>query len=134
MCFLSKQNLILNFCQKCFLSIKKHKNENRIHSDHPLKGNGRVCVPHFGPLMQFALEYATLGKAYFLKGHISRLSAQILMGFSVLHLQSCGQQFQTKNKISKCLVKKHVFKQNAKISGIPSLQHFIPAIVIIIEK
>ena len=34
----------------------------------------------------------------------------------------------------KFLCQKHVFKQNSKISGIPSLHHFIPAIVIIIEK
>ena len=46
----------------------------------------------------------------------------------------CGQHFQTKIKISKFLVKKHVFMQNSKISGIPSLHHFIPAVVIIIEK
>ena len=48
-----------------------------------------------------------------LKGHISRLSAQIWMGFSVLHSHSCGQKFQTKIKISKCLVK-NVFKANYK--------------------
>ena len=69
-----------------------------------------------------------------LKGHISRLSAQIWMGFSVLHLHSRGQQFQTKIKISICLVKSMFFKQNAKISGIPSLHPFIPAVVIIIVK
>ena len=34
------------------------------------------------------------------------------MGFSVLHLQSCEQQFQTKIKISKFLLKKHVFNVN----------------------
>ena len=56
------------------------------------------------------------------------------MGFSVLHLQSCGQQFLTKIKISKSLVKNMFFKQHSKISGIPSLHHFIPAVVIIIEK
>ena len=69
-----------------------------------------------------------------LEFHISCLSAQIWMEFSVLHLLSCGQHFQTKTKISKYLVKKHVFKQNSKISGIPSLHHFIPVVIIIIEK
>ena len=34
-------------------------------------------------------------------------------------------------KISKYLVKNMFFKQNSKISGIPSLHHFIPAVVII---
>ena len=56
------------------------------------------------------------------------------MGFSVLHLHSCGQQFQTKIKITKYLVKNMFFMQNSKTSGIPSLDHFIPAVVIIIGK
>ena len=46
----------------------------------------------------------------------------------------CAQQFETKIKISQFLVKNMFFKQNLKISGIPSLHHFIPAVVIIIEK
>ena len=57
-----------------------------------------------------------------------------LDGFSVLHVHSCGQQFQTKIKILNFLVKNMFFKQNSKISGIPPLHHFIPATVIIIEK
>ena len=75
-----------------------------------------------------------------LKGHILRLSAQFWMGFSVLHLHSYGQQFQTKIKISHLLVKNmfffffFFFKQNTKSFGILSLHHFIPAVVIIIEK
>ena len=40
------------------------------------------------------------------------MSAQIRMGFSVLNLHSCGQQFKTKIKISKFLVK--FFKQKFK--------------------
>ena len=56
------------------------------------------------------------------------------MGFSVLHLHSCGQKVQTTMKISKYFVKNMFFKQNSKISGIPSLHHFIPAVVIIKSK
>ena len=56
------------------------------------------------------------------------------MRFSVLHLQSSGQHFQTKIKISKFLANKQDLKNNLKISGIPSLHHFIPVVVIIIDK
>ena len=39
-----------------------------------------------------------------------------------------------KNQNFEIFVKNMFFKQNSKISGIPSLHHFIPAVVIIIEK
>ena len=56
------------------------------------------------------------------------------MGFSVLHLHSYGQQFETKIKISKFLVKKMFFKQNSKISEIPPLHHFIPAVSLLLKN
>ena len=39
-----------------------------------------------------------------------------------------------KNQNFEIFGQKHVFEQNSKISGIPSLHHFIPAVVIIIQK
>ena len=50
------------FVRNVFFRLRNTKMKTATHSDHSLKGHGRFCLSHFGPLysfIQFALEYAT---------------------------------------------------------------------------
>ena len=102
------------FCQKkkkkkkCPLSITEHRNEYRISFWPSVERTWQILSIPFRTFLLF--NAVCIGKCYSLlclikfvknvKNHILCLGAQNWMRFSVLHLQSCGQYFQTKVKIS----------------------------------
>ena len=112
-------NQIFNFCRKCSLSIKKHNNENRISFGPSVKRTrtwqilcipiwtfllfNAICLGISKSLLDFIFKWSYLGfecsdldVLFFLFFVV----VFFLFCFSVLHLHLCGQQFQTKIKIS----------------------------------
>ena len=108
------------FVKNVLFLLRNTKVKTASHSDHPLKGNGRFCVSHFGPfycLMQFNILLDLLFKNSYLAFECSDLDGVFSFALAVMWTTFSGK----KNQTFEIFGKKHVFKQNSKISGIPSL-------------
>ena len=118
MWFLStKKSKIYFFCQKCSLSIKKHKNENRISFWPSVKRTWQILCNPFWTFLLFNANCIGICNSLldsFFKWSYLAFECSDLDGVFSFAFAFMWTTISDKNQNSKFLVKNMFFKQNSK--------------------